>query len=162
MTRSYISITDNLSRLFGLVAVLLLIAAMLVVCQMIFLRYFFRLPTIWQTDFVVYSATAAIFLGAPYVLMKRAHVSVDVVESLLTGKALEWLQFTGKILGLIFCAIMCAASAKYVWEAWSLGWKSSSIWQVPIWIPAIPMPIGFGLVCLQYVAEFLRPKDERP
>ena len=71
---------------------------------MIFLRYFFRLPTIWQTDFVVYSATAAIFFGAPYVLMKRAHVSVDVVESLLTGKALEWLQFTGKILGLIFCA----------------------------------------------------------
>ena len=61
MTRSYVSFTDNLSRIFGLVSVLLLIAAMLVVCQMIFLRYFFRLPTIWQTDFVVYSATAASF-----------------------------------------------------------------------------------------------------
>jgi TRAP-type C4-dicarboxylate transport system permease small subunit len=162
MTRTYVSWTDNVSRLFGFASVLLLIAAMLVICQMIFLRYFFRLPTIWQTDFVVYAATAAIFFGAPYVLMKRAHVTVDVVENLLTGDAKAALQFVGKLLGLLFCAVMCAASVQYVWEAWSLGWKTNSLWQIPIWITAIPMPMGFGLLCLQYVAEFLRPKDEQP
>ena len=162
MIRSYISLTDNLSRLFGFVSVLLLVAAMLVICEMIFLRYFFRSPTIWQTDFVVYSATAAIFLGAPYVLLKRAHVGVDVIEMLMTGNALRALQFTGRLLGLIFCAIMFAASAYYVWEAVTLGWRTSSVWQIPVWIPALPMPIGFGLLCLQYLAEFLRPEGERP
>lgn len=162
MIRSYISLTDNLSRLFGIISVLLLIAAMLVICQMISMRYFFRAPTIWQTDFVVYSATAAIFLGAPYVLMKRAHVGVDVVEILLTGKPLLALQFVAKLLGLIFCALMFAASVYYVYEAVTLGWKTSSVWQIPVWIPALPMPIGFGLLCLQYFAEFMRPEGERP
>ncbi|NJM34959.1 MAG: TRAP transporter small permease [Rhodomicrobium sp.] len=162
MTRSYVAFTDNMSRVFGVISVLLLISAMLVVCQMIFLRYFFRMPTIWQTDFVVYAATASIFLGAPYVLMKRAHVNVDVVENLLTGRARDVQRIIAKLLGLAFCAVMFAASASYVWEAWSLGWKTSSVWQIPVWIPALPMPVGFALICLQYAAEFLRPEGERP
>jgi TRAP-type C4-dicarboxylate transport system permease small subunit len=160
MTRSYVSLADGLSRIFALLSVLLLISAMLVVCQMIFLRYFFRLPTIWQIDFVVYSATASIFLGAPYVLMRKAHVTVDVIENLLTGNPQAILQFVGKVLGLIFCIVMFAASVNYLWEALAGNWKTNSVWQIPLWIPIIPMPLGFGLLCLQYVAEFLRPKDD--
>ncbi len=159
--RFYIALTDRLSKLFALTSVLLLIAAVLVICQMIFLRYVFRSPTIWQTDFVVYAATASIFLGAPYVLMTRGHVGVDVIENLLTGSARKALQIVGKILGLIFCAAMFAASAYYVWEAWSLGWLSSNVWQIPVWVPALPMPIGFGLLCLQYLAEFMRMAEDR-
>lgn len=162
MIRSYIALTDKLSRMFGVLAIVLLIAAMLVICQMIFLRYVFRSPTIWQTDFTVFTATASIFLGAPYVLMKRAHVGVDVVENLLTGAARAALQFVAKLLGFGFCAVMFAGSAFYAWEAWTLNWYTSSVWQIPVWIPALPMPIGFGLLCLQYVAEFLRPEVERP
>ncbi len=161
MIRSYITLTDTLSRIFAVLSVALLVASMLVICEMIALRYFFRIPTIWQTDFVVYSATAAIFLGAPYVLLKRAHVGVDVVETLLTGRALHALQFVGRLLGLIFCAAMFAASAYYVKEAVAQGWTTSSLWRLPIWIPALPMPVGFGLLCLQYIAEFLRPEGER-
>jgi TRAP-type C4-dicarboxylate transport system permease small subunit len=161
MIRSFISLTDNLSRIFAVVSVLLLVAAMLVICQMIALRYFFRAPTIWQTDFVVYSATAAIFVGAPYVLQTNGHVGVDIVVNLLTGRARAVLQFASKLLGLSFCAAMFAASTYYVWEAVTLGWYTSSVWQIPVWIPALPMPIGFGLLCLQYFAEFLRPEEVR-
>ncbi len=162
MTRSYISFADRLSQIFAVISVGLLIAAVLVICEMIFLRYVFRLPTIWQTDFVVYAATASVFLGAPYVLMKRGHVGVDVIDTLLPEGGRAVLRTIANLLGLLFCAVMFAASANYVWEAYSLGWRSSSIWQVPIWIPAVPMPIGFGLLCVQYIAEFLRPGDQQP
>jgi TRAP-type C4-dicarboxylate transport system permease small subunit len=159
MTRSYISMTDGLSRAFAVLSVALLIAAMLVICQMIFLRYVFRSPTIWQTDFTVYAATAAIFLGAPYVLLRGGHVSIDVIPTLLPDGGRKVLRIVAQLLGLIFCAAMFYASAYYVWEAWTLNWKTSSVWQIPVWIPAVPMPIGFGLLCLQYVAEFLRPQE---
>jgi TRAP-type C4-dicarboxylate transport system permease small subunit len=160
MTRKYVSLADGLSRIFGFLSVLLLVAAMLVVCQMIVLRYFFRQPTIWQVDFVVYAATASIFLGSPYVLMKKAHVNVDVVENILSGDWRAAQRFIGRVLGLIFCLVMFAASVNYLWEAVTLDWQTNSIWQIPLWIPIIPMPIGFGLLCVQYLAEFLRPKDE--
>jgi TRAP-type C4-dicarboxylate transport system permease small subunit len=162
MIAAFISTTDRLSRWLALLAVLLLIAAMLVVCQMIFLRYAFRLPTIWQTDFVIYAATASIFLGAPYVLMKKGHIGVDIVENALSTGPRRALQGLGKLLGLVFCAMMLAASASYVYEAWSLGWQTSNIWRIPIWIPTLPMPIGFGMLCLQYVAEFVRPEEAQP
>lgn len=160
MIRSYISLVDGLSRLFAFIAILLLVVAMLVICELIFIRYVFRWPTIWETDFVVYSATAAIFLGSPYVLMTNGHVSVDLVENALSGAPQRVLRTIARLLGLFFCAILCVASAMFTWEAWAGGWLTSSVWQIPQWIPVFPMPIGFGLLCLQYVAEFLRPKGE--
>ena len=87
MIRSFIAFSDGLSRIGGIVATLLLVAAMVVISEMIFLRYVFRAPTYWETDFVVFSATAAIFIGAPYVLLRKGHVGVDVIETLLADRA---------------------------------------------------------------------------
>jgi TRAP-type C4-dicarboxylate transport system permease small subunit len=41
-----------LSRLGGIVAVVLLLGAVLVICQMVFLRYVLQAATIWQHEFV--------------------------------------------------------------------------------------------------------------
>lgn len=159
MTRILIAIADGLSKIFGIVAVLLLIASMLVICQMVFARYIFRWPTIWQTDFVVYAATAAIFIGAPYVLMTKGHVGVDVVEMMVRPRMQIALRYVSSVLGLLFCAVMLVASWMYFHEAWEEGWTTSSIWRLPLWIPILPMLIGFGLLCLQYLAEILKLKD---
>jgi len=157
LAQGYVRAVSWLSSAFGVVSAALLAVSMLVVCQMILLRYFFRAPTIWQTDFAVYAATAAIFLGAPYVLLTRGHVGVDVVESLVRGRARRGLRVTGRLLGLAFCLAMLVASATFVHEAWSEGWQTSGIWQIPLTLPTLPLPVAFGLLSLQYLAELLRP-----
>lgn len=159
MTRTFVAIVDSLSRLFAIAAVLLLIAAMLVICQMVFARYIFRWPTIWQTDFVVYAATAAVFVGSPYVLLTKGHVGVDVIETMVQPRLKRGLRFVGSLLGLCFCVLMFVASWMYFHEAWVEGWTTSSIWRLPLWIPILPMTVGFGLLCLQYIAELLKLKD---
>jgi TRAP-type C4-dicarboxylate transport system permease small subunit len=155
MVKGYIWFISQISRLFALVSTALIIAAMLVVCQMILMRYIFAWPTIWQTDFVVFSATVAIFLGAPYVLLTGGHVGVDVVEVLVSTKNRSRLQLLGSLLGLLFCAIMFAAGWIQFHDAWAGNWKHSSVWAPPLWIPLLALPIGFGLLCLQYVARIL-------
>ena len=100
MIRSFIVFSDGLSRIGGIVATLLLVAAMVVISEMIFLRYVFRAPTYWETDFVVFSATAAIFIGAPYVLLRKGHVGVDVIEALLGDRARRRLRLVGSVFGL--------------------------------------------------------------
>jgi len=156
MVRRYIAAVDALSRFFGLVATLLLVAAMLVVCQMIFMRYVFRAPTIWQTDFVVFTATAAVFLGAPYVLLRKGHVGVDVIELMVAPNTRRILGLVGSVLGLAFCAAMFVASLIYFHDAWANGWTTSSIAAIPLWQPLLPLPIGFALLCLQYLAEIMK------
>ena len=114
---------------------------MLVICEMIFLRYVLRSPTIWQTDFVVYCATAAVFLGAPYVLLTRGHVGVDFIVNAAKNRLQKRLTTLGALLGLAFCAAMTVASVMYFREAWEQGWLTSGVWQIPQWIPALPLPV---------------------
>ncbi|SFU23090.1 TRAP transporter small permease [Mesorhizobium sp. YR577] len=153
MVKVYIWAVSNLSRALAALATALMIAAMLVVCQMILMRYAFRLPTIWQTDFVVFSATAAMFLGAPYVLMKGGHVGVDVIELLVNDGVRRRLRLVASLLGLAFCLIMLAAGWVQFHEAWAGNWRHSSVWAPPLWVPLAAMPLGFGMLCLQYIAE---------
>lgn len=155
MVKAYIRAVGQLSKLFALISTGLLIASMLVVCQMILLRYVFAWPTIWQTDFVVFSATASIFLGAPYVLLTGGHVGVDVIEMMVGDKAKRRLRIVGSLFGLVFCLIMLVAGWIQFYDAWVGDWKHSSVWAPPLWVPLLTLPLGFGLLCLQYVAKIL-------
>jgi TRAP-type C4-dicarboxylate transport system permease small subunit len=147
---------EAVSGVAGVVACLLLVAAAVVVCEMIFVRAVLGWNTIWQTEFTVYSATAAVFIGAPYVLAQKGHVGVDVVPMLVGGTARLWLARLANLLGLLFCAGMLYASWFYLHEAWVENWKTESVWAIPLWIPILPLVVGFALLCLQYVAEFIK------
>ncbi|TBU99286.1 TRAP transporter small permease subunit [Stutzerimonas kirkiae] len=163
MSRRFILAIETLSRMGGVSAAILLLTAMVVMCQMIFMRYVFKAPTIWQTEVVVFAATAAIFIGAPYVLMKRGHVGVDVLELMLASNSRRWLKLAGSLLGLLFCVLMSIGSVIYVHEAWEGGWTTPTIAAIPLWIPAMPMAVGFCLLCLQYLVEIIKlilPKGE--
>lgn len=155
MVQAYIKTVGNLSRALAALSTAMIIAAMLVVCQMILMRYAFRQPTIWQTDFVVFSATAAMFVGAPYVLLKGGHVGVDAIELLLAERSRARLRLVGSLLGLIFCALMLVATWIQFHESWLGNWKHSSVWAPPLWIPLAALPLGFGMLCLQYIAQIL-------
>ncbi|MEW5963466.1 MAG: TRAP transporter small permease [Pseudomonadota bacterium] len=147
---------EAVSRAASVLAGALLVAATLVVCQMIFVRTVLRWNTIWQTEFVVYSATAAIFLGAAYVLSHRGHVGVDFVQAKLAGAVRRWVDRLALALGLLFCASMTYASWHYLYEAWDQEWRTETVWAIPLWIPILPMFVGFALLCLQYVAELIK------
>ena len=69
----------RISQLCGFIAAALIAVGVLVVCQMVFVRYVLNENTIWQTDFVTYCLVAATFIGSPYVLLTRGHVNVDVL-----------------------------------------------------------------------------------
>ncbi len=152
---------EYLTAAFGIIAALLLVAATFVVCQMIFVRSVLGWSTIWQTDFVIYSATAAIFLGAPYVLSQKAHVGVDFIQSQLRGGARRLVDRFAMLAGFAFCAVMAYSSWHYFYEALSNGWRTETVWAIPLWIPLLPLPLGFGLLCLQYIAEFIKYEGPR-
>ncbi len=154
-----VRIIEAITGFFGVVSAALLISAALVVCQMIFVRSVLRWATIWQTDYVIYAATGSIFVGAAYVLSIKGHVGVDVVQTKLSGAVRRWTDRTGMALSFTFCAIMTYACWHYFHEALVNGWRTETVWAIPLWIPTLPLPLGFGLLCLQYVAEFIKYEE---
>jgi TRAP-type C4-dicarboxylate transport system permease small subunit len=124
-----------------------------VVCQMVFVRAVLGESSIWQTEFVMYSLVAATFLGAPYILLTRGHVAVDVLPLMVRPPARRALHLLGSLIALAFCGLFLYASIPWWWDAFQNNQTTSSIWRARLWIPYLAVPVGLGLLCLQYLAE---------
>lgn len=156
VTATYIRVIDRVSVAMAVLAATMLFSGVAVVCQMIFVRYVLNQSTVWQTEYTVYSITGAMMLGAPYVLMTGGHVAVTALPDLLGGMTRKVMLTIGRLVGLGFCLALTYAAWFYVYEAWHMGWGTGTIWNPPLWIPIFPMAIAATLLCLQYIAEFLR------
>jgi TRAP-type C4-dicarboxylate transport system permease small subunit len=149
----FVRAVRRVSQLCGVLAAVLIGLGVIVVCQMVFVRYALNENTIWQTDFVTYSLIAATFIGSPYVLMTRGHVNVDVLPHYLGPRARFWLALFSALLAFSFCLAMTVLTFEFWLEAWENNWVSDTMWRARLWIPYGAMPVGLGLVCLQYVVD---------
>jgi len=152
----FIRVVNMLSRIAGVVAALFVALAVIVICDMVIERYVFNLTTIWQLDVVTYSIIATTFIGSAYVLMTRGHVNVDVVPIYLGPRGRYRLAIFANLLGLSFCLVVFILCTKFWYEAWTNNWLSDTVWRARLWIPYLSMPVGLGLLVLQYIAELLK------
>ena len=152
---TYVKTVAFLSRVAGVAAALLIGFAVLVICDMVIERYGFNRTTIWQIDVVTYSIVAATFIGSAYVLMTRGHVNVDVLPIYLGPRARYWLALTTIIVAFSFVVVLFVVCTGYWYEAWVKNWHSDTVWRAPLWIPYFSMPVGLGLLVLQYAAELM-------
>ena len=83
---SFIRFVHSLSKICGVIATALIASAVLVTTQMVVVRYALKMSTVWQTEYVIFSLAASTFIGAPYVLMKKGHVNVDLIPYYLNQK----------------------------------------------------------------------------
>jgi len=141
------------SRLCGYFAAGLIALGVVVVCEMVFVRFVLNENTIWQTDFVTYSLVAATFIGSPFVLLTRGHVNVDVLPHYLGPRARFRLALASTLMAMAFCIVMLVLTAQYWMQAWNGNWLSNTMWRVRLWIPYASMPIGLGILTLQYVVD---------
>lgn len=152
---AYIRFVTLLSRATGVVAALLIGLAVLVICDIVVERYILNLTTIWQIDVVTYCIVGATFIGSAYVLMTRGHVNVEILPLYIGPRARYWLALGTMLAALAFCVVMFVLCTQYWYEAYSEGWKSNTVWRARLWIPLLSMPVGLGLLVMQYVAELL-------
>lgn len=142
-----------LSVFFGIVAAASLVAAILVVCQMVVLRYFLQASTVWQTEFVTFSIVGATFVGSPYVLLTKGHVNVDLLPLYLSQRIRKALALFVSVLAFLVCVVLAWTGWQYFHEAWAGGWRTDTVWALPLWIPILPLPLGMTLLSLQYAAD---------
>jgi TRAP-type C4-dicarboxylate transport system permease small subunit len=143
----------RLSQASGMVAALLMVVSVFVVCQMIFVRAVLGESSIWQSEFVTYALVAATFLGAPYILLTKGHVNVDLLPLFLSHKARVALAWVASIGSLTFCLLFLYSALHWWYEAWSLDLTTPSIWRARLWIPYLSVPVGMTLLCLQYLVD---------
>ena len=141
------------SRAFGVAAAGLILISIVVICQMVFVRAVLGASSIWQTEFVMFAIIVSTFLGAPYIMLTRGHVAVDVVPLMISTSARRRLYVLGGAISLAFCGFFLYASVSWWYEAWHLNLTTPTIWRARLWIPYLAVPIGLALLCLQIFAD---------
>lgn len=150
---AWIRAVERLSDACGVVAAGMIFLAVLLTCQMIWVRYVSNESTVWQTEAVIYMMIGATLVGLPYVQRVRGHVSVDLLPNLLPPAGRRALGFL--TLGLTITVIGAMLFHGYeLWHlAFSRGWSSDTVWGPPLWIPYLALPVGLGLFLLQLVID---------
>ena len=123
----------------------------------VILRNLVGAPIDGLLDAVQYGLLIATFLGAPWVLSKGAHVSVD----LLTGVLPETVA---RPLARIMALVGAGASAAMVWygsHATSVSYAKGSMirsaWAVPEWLTLVLLPMAFVLLTLEFLRQAALP-----
>lgn len=144
-----------LSTLAGWVSAGMIVAAVALTCQMIFVRFVLNGSTVWQTEAVIYLMVAATLIGLPYVQRLRGHVNVDLIPLSLPPRLRFALCMLTLSLSIVIVGVMLFYGYEYWHFAWDRGWRSDTVWGVRLWIPYLALPIGFGLLLLQLIADLV-------
>ncbi len=141
-----------LSEASGWLAAVALVLATLITSHGVFVRYFLRQPTVWQTESTIYLLMLVTFVGAAYGLKHHAHVGVDLLIDLVPRRPQLVVRIITALMCLAVVLVVMWTSYQDWYEAYLYDHHSSTAFRFPLWIAFAILPLGMLLVALQYVA----------
>ncbi len=143
-------------RLSKLAAWAVLLAA-LISAGNAFSRYGLDMSSNAWLEIQWYLFGAIVMLGAPVVLKLNEHVRVDILYGRLPGNGPVWVD----IFGLLF--FLLPVMGLLTWLTWPFFWNmyvtkemSGNIGGLIRWPAALLLPLGFGTMFLQGLAELVK------
>ncbi|MBL6934321.1 MAG: TRAP transporter small permease [Alphaproteobacteria bacterium] len=149
----FIRAVTKLSNFCGWLAACMVVAVMLVLCQLVIQHYGMGEFTTWQSEVATYFMIAIAFVGAPYVMQTRGHIRVAVLPASLTPKARHLLSLAAALFSLAFCLVLAWDGLDLWREAYGEHWTSDMAWGISLWIPYLSLPFGLAVLSLQYLAN---------
>ncbi|PUB15541.1 TRAP transporter small permease [Yoonia sediminilitoris] len=154
-TNPFLKFVAALSTVAGWCSAAMIVSAVLITCQMIFVRFVLNGSTIWQTEAVIYLAIGSTLIGLPYVQRLRGHVNVDLIPLTMGPRTRYFMALFTLSLSIIMVAIILWYGYEFWHFAYERNWKSDTVWGVRLWIPYAALPIGFALFLLQLIADLV-------
>lgn len=149
-------------RFMGQIA---LISMVITICYDVIMRYVFAKPTMWCLEVNTFLIVFLAVIPAGDVLLSKNHLRISFLPDRMSAK-IRKLQFLGNsILGMIFCLFMTSQGFLMAKMAFQYNERMSTPLGTPLVIPYLFIPIGFGALGLQFLAEILKRvsgSDEMP
>lgn len=129
-----------------------MISVSLIVFVNVITRKFFNFTIIWAEEIARYLIVWVTFIGLSSCVRENMHVSIDIVIQKLPGRV---RKVYNKFLYLIL--ILVGAYLSYlgalITEKLYLSGNKSVTAGIAIWLIYLPIPIGFGLMTLNYLKK---------
>ncbi len=126
------------------------------------LRYVFAAPTYWALEMNTFLLAFLCLIPAGDVLRRGSQIRITFLYDRLTPAVRTGLDRLRAAGGLFFCSLMVWKGAAMAWSAWEHNDRMSTSLGTPLVIPYLFLPVGFGLLGLQYLAMAIGKRQGTP
>ncbi len=148
---------DRLSDVFGFVAKWLVLLACLVSAGNATVRYLFSYSSNGWLEIQWYMFAGIVFFGASQTLRLNEHVRVDLLYSAVSDRARLWIDIIGLTVFLLPAMIyLTYMTTPFFLNSWNSQEVSSNAGGLILWPVKLVLPVGFGLLVLQGLAELAK------
>jgi TRAP-type C4-dicarboxylate transport system permease small subunit len=116
-------------------------------------RYLFSSPIMSAEEILTYSMIWCIFLGAVLVTWEGRHLRMDLVFIVCSPGLRRWLSLVGLVVFMAVCLTVALASIEVVTLV-SRNGERSVVAEIPMVVPYIVLPLGFGLMSVAVMLRF--------
>ncbi|MFH1488426.1 MAG: TRAP transporter small permease [Pseudomonadota bacterium] len=148
-------ILDRITGFMAFIAGLLLVAAVLIVCFEIFMRYFVQRPQVWTVEVCEYILFSMAFLGAPWLLRMGGHVNIDIFVAQLSPRRKHFMDLMSASVGIIISFIICWFSITTSYECFSTGVLLTKTLNVPKFYFLMIIALGYFFLLLEFARQFI-------
>ena len=145
---------DRVYRVLRAAIVLLLAGYLTLVLLQVFFRYVLNESLFWAEEAVRFSMVWSVLLGSAVVARDRAHIRIDVFESLLPPRMRRGFDLALDLLMIAFAIVLAVTGWQFVGRSLM---QSSPALNVPMWIVYVAVPIGAMLQACFVFSVLRRP-----
>jgi TRAP-type mannitol/chloroaromatic compound transport system permease small subunit len=154
---SYVRLVDWISDKLGKVAAYMIMLSCLISAGNAIIRYAFDKSSNGWLEIQWYLFGAAVMLAASHVLKMNEHVRVDVIYGRFKSRGQVWIDIFGLVFFLLSMSVISAYLAwPFFYEKFKTMEMSSNSGGLVRWPIALMLPVGFGLLTLQGIAEIIK------
>ncbi len=144
----------------AIIASLLLLAMMLIICGDVFTRNL-SLPGLprglaWSNEISELILYAMTLLAAPWLLREGRHIRVDVLLRALPKRWAYVCEWFVDLAGIVCCLWMLWYGATAALRSFQSDALSIKTLVMPEWWFMVPLPLGFGLLAIEFVLRLRR------
>ena len=148
---------DAVSEWSGRIFVWLIIPLTVVVVYEVISRRVFNAPHIWATEVTNYLYGPHFMLAAAYTLLYKSHVSIDIIYGRYSPRTRGILDIiTYLVFFFPFCIIVFYQGIIFAQTSWAIGETSESAALRVVPLIKTVIPVTFGLLLIQGLANFIR------
>jgi len=144
---------DKMNLWIGRVVAFVYLAILFFQLMEVILRRVFNSPTIWAWDVNAQLFVGTAMLGGAYVLLRDAHVRMDVLYGRMSGKKRAICDLITFPLATVCLALLNWKVAQMALESWKMKEHSWSLFSPPVYPLKIVFCIAVFLLLLQAISH---------